>query len=438
MKIRQIDVIPIRAPRKEVVRAGTGANPITHSEFGIIRVLTDEGIEGLGEISITSPRIGFSLCHAAKTLVAPALIGLDPMALPVVLAVIDTTLNGELSAPYIRAAFEMALLDLQGKALGAPVYQLLGGMARPAVPLAWAIYQKPPAEMAADAGAALAQGFKAIKLKVGRALADDLAAVRAVAEAVDGAVPIRLDANMAYRTIPEAVAAIDAFAGAASLAWVEQPLGRHNLDGLRLLRQRCSVPIMADESLQSLHDAYAVARAEAADVFNVYISEAGGILAAKQHLRLRGRARYPVHHREPGRARDRHGRGRAPGRRGLEPPLPLRDIRDAPLRARRRHRDAADRKRSAHAARWSGSRRRARPGGGEPVAGRCVIQGSTQFLCESPLTGLAIAFRPVTEFARTCEKFSSTSGGGRSWPLFGAYSFSAGDAHRRRAQGEGT
>jgi L-alanine-DL-glutamate epimerase-like enolase superfamily enzyme len=282
VKIAQIDVIPMRAPRKEVVRAGTGANPITHSEFGIIRILTDEGIVGIGEISITSPRIGFSLCHASKILVAPALVGLDPMALPRVLAVIDGTLNSELSAPYIRAAFEMALLDLQGKALDAPVYQLLGGMARTAVPLAWAIYQKPPAEMASDAKEAIAQGFKAIKLKVGRLLAEDLAAVTAVAGALDGAVPLRLDANMAYRTIPEAVAAIDAFADVARIAWIEQPLSRSNLDGLRLLRHRCAAPIMADESLQSLHDAYAVARAEAADVFNVYISEAGGILAAKQ------------------------------------------------------------------------------------------------------------------------------------------------------------
>jgi len=282
LKIAKIDVIPIRAPRKEIVRAGTGANPITHSEFGIIRILTDEGIVGLGEISITSPRIGFSLCHAAKTLIAPELVDLDPMALPHVLAVIDGTLNGELSAPYIRAGFEMALLDLQGKVLDTPIYQLLGGRARTAVPLAWAIYQKPPAEMAADASDSVARGFKAIKLKVGRALEDDLAAVKAIAEAVDGSAPIRLDANMAYRTIPVAVAAIDSFATAAPIAWVEQPLGRTNLEGLRLLRQRCSVPIMADESLQSLHDAYAVARAEAADVFNVYISEAGGIVAAKQ------------------------------------------------------------------------------------------------------------------------------------------------------------
>jgi muconate cycloisomerase len=282
VKIVEIEVIPIRAPRKEIVRAGTGANPITHSEFGIIRILTDDGIEGIGEISITSPRIGFSLCHGAKHVVAPALIGLDPMALPVALAAIDRVLNGELSAPYLRAAFEMALLDIQGKALNAQIYQLLGGKARNSVPLAWAIYQKSPAEMADDARAAIAAGFKAIKLKVGRALADDLAAAKAVAGAIEGAVPLRLDANMAYRTIPEAVAAIDAFAAIAPIAWVEQPLGRHNLEGLRLLRQRCAVPIMADESLQTLRDAYDVARAEAADVFNVYISEAGGITAAKQ------------------------------------------------------------------------------------------------------------------------------------------------------------
>jgi L-alanine-DL-glutamate epimerase-like enolase superfamily enzyme len=282
MIIVEIDIIPIRAPRKEVVRAGTGANPITHSEFGIVRILTDEGIEGVGEISITAPRIGHTLCLAARTLVAPALIGMDPLALPVVFARIERVLGGELSSSYLLAAFEMALLDISGKMHNIPVYQLLGGAARPAVPLAWAIYQKSPEEMAADAGAAVVAGFHAIKLKVGRALQDDLAAARSVAGAVNNRAPLRLDANTAWRTIPEAVHAIDAFAEFARIAWVEQPLGRHNLEGLRMLRQRCAVPIMVDESLQNLRDAYDVVRAEAADVFNVYISEAGGILAAKR------------------------------------------------------------------------------------------------------------------------------------------------------------
>jgi L-alanine-DL-glutamate epimerase-like enolase superfamily enzyme len=284
MTIAVVEVIGIRAPRKEVVRAGSGISPVTHSEFGIVRILTEDGLEGVGEISITAPRIGLTLCHAADTLVGPAIVGLDEMRLPVVMAAIDRALMGELSAPYLRAAFEMAVLDLQGKRIGCPVFQLLGGKARDRVALAWGIYQKAPAEMAADARVAVEAGYAAIKLKVGRRLEEDLAAVRAVVAAIGPDVPLRLDANMAWKSVPEAVAAIDAFAAIARIAWVEQPLPRTNLDGLRLLRQRSRVPIMADESLQTPFDAWEVARREAADVFNVYLVEAGGILPARQIL----------------------------------------------------------------------------------------------------------------------------------------------------------
>jgi len=282
LKIDRIEVFGIRAPRKEAARAGNFSNPVTASEFGVIRILADDGCEGLGEISITSPRIGFSLCHAARTLVGPRLIGLDPLALPQALRVIDSTLMGELSAPYLRAAFEMALLDLAGRSLGVPVYQLLGGKARESVPLAWGIYQKSPREMADDAAAGLAAGFHAIKLKVGRRLADDVEAVRAVAQAIGKDVPLRLDANMSWRSVPQAAAAMRALAAEGRIAWIEQPLSRANLDGMRLLRQNSTLPIMADESLQTLQDAYEVARAQAADVFNVYLCEAGGLTAAAQ------------------------------------------------------------------------------------------------------------------------------------------------------------
>src|SRR3989440_7959057 len=112
LRIADIDVIPIRAPRKEAVRSGMNPNdPVSASEFGIIRVVTESGLEGLGEISITFPRIGHSLCHAAANLIAPALIGADALARPRALAEIDRLLAGELSASYIRSAFEMALLD---------------------------------------------------------------------------------------------------------------------------------------------------------------------------------------------------------------------------------------------------------------------------------------------------------------------------------------
>jgi L-alanine-DL-glutamate epimerase-like enolase superfamily enzyme len=279
--IVQIDVVPIRAPRKEAVRSGLNPNnAVTASEFGIIRIVTESGVEGLGEISITFPRIGHSLCHAAEHLIAPALIGLDSLARPLVLSRIDLLLAGEMSAPYLRAAFEMALLDIAGKQYGAPVYELLGGRMRDRVPLAWGIYHKSPEEMASDAAAAVTAGFQSIKLKVGRELEEDVAAVTAVSAAVGRKIPLRLDANGAWPSVAEATRAIEAFASIATIAWVEQPLSRHDLEGLRLLRQRTSVPIMADESCQSLLDAYNLVRAQAADVFNVYVAEAGGLQAA--------------------------------------------------------------------------------------------------------------------------------------------------------------
>jgi L-alanine-DL-glutamate epimerase-like enolase superfamily enzyme len=282
MKIGKIDVFQIRAPRLEAARAGNLATGVTASEFGIVRIETNSGLEGLGEISITSPRIGFSLCHAARNLLAPELAGMNPLDLPRIRNRIDSLLKEELSAAYLQAAFEMALLDIVGKAAQVPVYQLLGGKARDRVPLAWGIYQKSPEAMAADAAQAVAGGFHSIKLKVGRRLEEDTAAVRAVSQAVGARVRLRLDANMSWRSVPEASAAIRALAAEAPLAWIEQPLSRHNLAGMRLLRQQTPVPIMADESVQTLRDAYGAAKAEAADLFNIYVCEAGGILAAAQ------------------------------------------------------------------------------------------------------------------------------------------------------------
>ena len=292
-RIERVDVYPIRAPRKEAVRSGLNAgDPVTASEFGVIRISTTDGITGVGEISITYPRIGHTLCHAAEQLVAPALIGRDACEVSRCLAELDRILAGELSANYIRAAFEMALLDVVGRRFQVPLYQLLGGRVRDRVPLAWGIYQKGPEEMAEDARKAKAAGYHAIKLKVGRKLGDDVAAVSAVGQAV-GDMPLRLDANGAWMSVSEAAQAIEAFAAVAQIAWVEQPLPRRNLEGLRLLRHRTRVPIMADESCLTLRDAYDLASGQAADVFNVYVTEAGGVQAAAAMFALADAVNIP-------------------------------------------------------------------------------------------------------------------------------------------------
>jgi muconate cycloisomerase len=292
--IERVEVIPVRAPRKEPVKSGSNAgDPVTASEFGIVRILTRGGLEGLGEISITFPRIAHSLCHAARCLIAPSLVGRDALERPKVLAEIDRLLAGELSAPYLRAAFEMALLDLAGRHFRVPVFEFLGGRVRERIPLAWGIYQKAPGEMADDALKAKEQGYHAIKLKVGRQLADDLAAIEAVTRAVGPEMPLRLDANGAWRSVAEAAHAMKAFVAIAPIAWIEQPLPRYNLDGLRALRQMTALPVMADESCQTLRDAYELARSQAADVLNVYVVEAGGLMAAAHTFAFAGALDIP-------------------------------------------------------------------------------------------------------------------------------------------------
>ena len=131
MKIAQVEVIPIRAPRKEAVRSGRGTEPVTASEFGIVRLVADSGVEGVGEISITAPRVGFSLCHAARRLIAPRLIGLDPLRHPEVLRVVDGALAGELSAPYLRAAFEKHYDETEGQVERLEqIFEMIGKAAR--------------------------------------------------------------------------------------------------------------------------------------------------------------------------------------------------------------------------------------------------------------------------------------------------------------------
>src|SRR5438874_13045750 len=109
MRIEAVEVIPIRAPRKEAVRSAASGTGVRASDFAIVRIHCQGGYEGLGEISVTYPKIGFSLCHAARTLVAPAFVGENALHMPRLLAIIDGVLAGELSNCYVRAAFEMAL-----------------------------------------------------------------------------------------------------------------------------------------------------------------------------------------------------------------------------------------------------------------------------------------------------------------------------------------
>jgi muconate cycloisomerase len=172
----------------------------------------------------------------------------------------------------------MALFDLLGKSLDAPLYGLLGGAVRPFdLPLRFPVMPVGPQESAEAAARMAAEGFGVIKLKVGHDPLDfDLERVRQVREAVGPDVLLTVDANGGW-SVHEAILAAPRLEE-YGVALVEQPVHRLDLDGLARVRSRTRLPVMADESVFTVQDALACLQKGAADVISVYPGKNGGIL----------------------------------------------------------------------------------------------------------------------------------------------------------------
>ncbi|MCE2447723.1 MAG: hypothetical protein J4F35_04835, partial [Candidatus Latescibacteria bacterium] len=169
---------------------------------------------------------------------------------------------------------------------------LLGGQVRDRVLLSHSLSMGDPEAIAAQAQSLVAQGYKTLKAKIGRDLRADLAVLTAVRNAIGSEIVLRVDANMGWSSAKEAVRSIEAIAD-FDLELVEQPLAADDLEGLRFVRERVSLPIMADESVWTPADALNCVRHQAVDVFNVYVSEAGGLGAAARIFAIAEAARLP-------------------------------------------------------------------------------------------------------------------------------------------------
>ncbi len=280
MKITHIETIPVRVPiRPELaIRARAGTHSV--SPFLLVRVHTDEQIYGLGEVSCTPRWSGedqFTAAHFIRTILEPALTGENPRDIERLTARMRGAVAGN---PFTRAALEMALWDILGKSAGLPVYRLLGGPVRDAVPIKWSISGAEPARAAEIARWAVQQGFTTMKVKVGIDPAQDIARVCAVREAIGSDVRLGIDANGAWppRTAVRMIRRLTEF----GIYFAEQPVPPGDVAALADVRRQVAVPILADESVYSPEDALALARAHAADAFSIYTGKAAGIGPARK------------------------------------------------------------------------------------------------------------------------------------------------------------
>jgi muconate cycloisomerase len=251
------------------------------SSFGIVQIGTSGGITGLGEISMIWNGDGAALCAVVCKLIAPVLIGLDALDINRAHQQMDKAVQFSRAANPAKAAVDMALYDIAGKALGTPVYNLLGGRVRETVPLSMSIHIATIEEMVAQAKEVVRRGFKGVKIKVGIDAKHDLDATAAIRASVGPEVTIRVDANMGWNSRRQALSIIERLAQ-HDIHSVEQPLPADRIEDLAWLRAASPIPIMADESVWGPDDAQRVIDARAADIINVYVSEAGGLRNASR------------------------------------------------------------------------------------------------------------------------------------------------------------
>jgi muconate cycloisomerase len=284
VKITAVRTVVAWGPRRPAYGAATrtALGLAAVSEHAIVFVETDVGVTGLGEIASVFQRRGRLLARDVEALLAPAVLGEDPRRIAYLVQKMDRALDGVEEA---KAGIEMALWDILGKALGAPVHALLGGKVRERIPLSYSVPFGEPAAMAEFARDRVREGHRTIKVKVGNDPGRDVEAVERVRAAIGPAVRLRIDANMAWRTAKEAIRLIRAMER-WDLELVEQPLPPRDLVALAEVRRAIGVPLMADESIRTPRDAMDVIRHGAADIANVYVTEAGGLLSASRIFTL--------------------------------------------------------------------------------------------------------------------------------------------------------
>jgi L-alanine-DL-glutamate epimerase-like enolase superfamily enzyme len=263
----------------------TALRRTTTADSLIVEIVDSDGANGLGEAPQVWAVTGDSIAGSAACVEGPLAAVLDrsdPDDLHDTARRVRGAVAGNLAA---KAAVDMALHDLAARRRGVSLPTLLGGTTH-RVPTDVTISAGEVDAVARAAADRVAEGFGALKLKVGIDAATDVGRVLAVREAAGPEVAIRLDANQGW-TPREAVRVIGRLEDVgADVELVEQPVRAADLDGLAWVSDRVDTAIMADESVFGVRDLVRVIERRAADLVNVKLAKAGGLIPARTLLEL--------------------------------------------------------------------------------------------------------------------------------------------------------
>lgn len=290
MKIKRIRAYRVVLHTTEGRYAWGRGRFVDELDSTIVRVDTDTGISGFGEICCPMAP-GYTPFFAAGARagtaeVAPALLGEDPTQIANINAIMDSTLTGH---DYAKSGIDIACWDILGKAAGLPITTLLGGRYTADFPLYHPVSQDTPEKMAERVAEYRAAGYRSFQLKVGGEVDIDIARIRAVARQLADGETLIADANRGW-LVHEALQVLEATRDIRF--YVEQPCSTY--EECTTVRRLCSKPFILDESIESVRDIVRAYKDGAADIINLKVAKLGGITKTNEARNLCARLGIPV------------------------------------------------------------------------------------------------------------------------------------------------
>jgi cis-L-3-hydroxyproline dehydratase len=272
MRITRISAHQVDLPLKEASYNWSGGKSVAVFDSTVVRIDTDTGVVGWGEVCPLGPAYLASYANGVRTgltELAPRLIGLDPTQPLVIDRAMEAALKGH---PYVKSPLDMACWDIAGKVAGLPLCNLLGGRFGEDFILYRAISQDTPEAMARNALGYRAEGYTRFQLKVGGDPDTDIERIRAVRAALPAGDVVVCDANTGW-LMHEALRVVGAVRDLD--VYIEQPcLG---YEECLSVRRHCPLPFVLDESIDSIGALLRGHADGAMDVVNLKISKLGGL-----------------------------------------------------------------------------------------------------------------------------------------------------------------